>query len=81
MVNEMQGNATHVAQRRGAFELNCPAATATVLSKEMSVSVNLSVPKAMGGRRAAPIVRFPKVTFPKSAQYRPKSALAINEAR
>jgi len=35
MVNEMQGNATHVAQRRGAFELNCPAATATVLSKEM----------------------------------------------
>jgi hypothetical protein len=35
MVDEMQADATHVAQRRGAFELNCPAATATVLSKEM----------------------------------------------
>ena len=35
VVDEMQADATHVAQRRGAFELNCPAATATVLSKEM----------------------------------------------
>jgi hypothetical protein len=35
VVDEMQSDATHVAQRRGAFELNCPAATATVLSKEM----------------------------------------------
>jgi hypothetical protein len=35
MVNEMQQDATQVAQRRGAFELNCPAATASVLSKEM----------------------------------------------
>ena len=35
MVDEMQADATHVAQRRGAFELNCPAATASVLSKEM----------------------------------------------
>ena len=35
IVDEMQADATHVAQRRGAFELNCPAATATVLSKEM----------------------------------------------
>jgi len=35
MVDEMQADATQVAQRRGAFELNCPAATATVLSKEM----------------------------------------------
>ena len=33
--DEMQSDATHVAQRRGAFELNCPAATATILSKEM----------------------------------------------
>ncbi len=31
----MQPDAIHVAQRRGAFELNCPAATAEVLSKEM----------------------------------------------
>ena len=30
IVDEMQADATHVAQRRGAFELNCPAATATV---------------------------------------------------
>ena len=35
MVDEMQSDATQVAQRRGAFELNCPAATASVLSKEM----------------------------------------------
>jgi len=35
MVDEMQADATQVAQRRGAFELSCPAATATVLSKEM----------------------------------------------
>jgi hypothetical protein len=35
VVDEMQADATQVAQRRGAFELNCPAATATVLSKEM----------------------------------------------
>jgi hypothetical protein len=35
MVNEMQQDATQVAQRRGAFELNCPAASASVLSKEM----------------------------------------------
>ena len=35
VVNEMQGDAAHVAQRRGAFELNCPDAKATVLSNEM----------------------------------------------
>lgn len=35
MVDEMQADATQVAQRRGAFELNCPNATANVLSKEM----------------------------------------------
>ena len=35
VVDQMQPDAMHVAQRRGAFELNCPAATAEVLSKEM----------------------------------------------
>ena len=35
IVDSMQPDAIHVAQRRGAFELNCPAATAEVLSKEM----------------------------------------------
>ena len=35
VVDQMQPDAVHVAQRRGAFELNCPAATAEVLSKEM----------------------------------------------
>jgi hypothetical protein len=35
MVDEMQADANQVAQRRGMFELNCPAATASVLSKEM----------------------------------------------
>lgn len=35
IVDEMQADAVHTAQRRGAFELNCPAAKAEVLSKEM----------------------------------------------
>jgi hypothetical protein len=35
VVDSMQPDAVHVAQRRGAFEMNCPAATAEVLSKEM----------------------------------------------
>ena len=44
MVDEMQSDATHVAQRRGAFELNCPAATATVLSKEM-IQTPITIPR------------------------------------
>ena len=35
VVDEMKADATQVAQQRGKFELNCPAATAEVLSKEM----------------------------------------------
>jgi hypothetical protein len=35
IVDSMQTDAVHVAQRRGAFEMNCPAATAQVLSNEM----------------------------------------------
>ena len=35
MVDEMQADATQVAKQRGRFELNCPTATASVLSKEM----------------------------------------------
>lgn len=35
MVDEMQADATQVAKQRGKFELDCPTATATVLSKEM----------------------------------------------
>ena len=35
LVDQMQGDAQMTAQRRGAFELNCPAAQATLLSKEM----------------------------------------------
>jgi hypothetical protein len=35
LVDQMEPEAQQTAQRRGAFELNCPAATATVLSKEM----------------------------------------------
>jgi hypothetical protein len=34
-VDSLQPDALHTAQRRAAFELNCPAATAEVLSKEM----------------------------------------------
>ncbi len=33
MMDQQQPDARHVAQRRGAFELNCPAATAELLSK------------------------------------------------
>ena len=35
VVDSMEPDAAHVAQRRGSFEMNCPAATASVLSKEM----------------------------------------------
>ena len=35
MVDQMQPSAVQAAQKRGAFELNCPAATAEVISKEM----------------------------------------------
>ena len=35
LVDSMEPDAVHVAQRRGAFEMNCPAATASMLSKEM----------------------------------------------
>jgi hypothetical protein len=35
MVDEMQVDATQVAKQRGKFELNCPTATASILSKEM----------------------------------------------
>ena len=34
-VDEMQTDAVQVAKQRGKFELNCPTATAQVLSKEM----------------------------------------------
>jgi hypothetical protein len=34
-VSSMQGEAAHVAQRRAAFEMNCPGATAQVISSEM----------------------------------------------
>ena len=35
MVDEMQADAVQVATQRGKLDLNCPAATAQVLSKEM----------------------------------------------
>jgi hypothetical protein len=35
LVDQMEPEAQLTAQRRGAFEMNCPSATATVLSKEM----------------------------------------------
>ena len=42
IVDSMQPDAIHTAQRRGVFELNCPAATAEVLSKEMIQSPNIN---------------------------------------
>ena len=50
IVDSMQPDAMHVAQRRGAFELNCPAATAELLSKEMIQS-----PVVMNPRFAPPL--------------------------
>jgi hypothetical protein len=35
VVDSMQSQAVQTAKQRGSFELNCPAATAQVLSKEM----------------------------------------------
>ena len=35
VVDSLQPDAIHTAQRRGAFELNCPGATAEVLSREI----------------------------------------------
>ncbi len=35
LVDRMQPNAVRVTQTRGAFELDCPVATAEALSKEM----------------------------------------------
>ena len=35
VIDSLQPDAIHTAQRRGAFELNCPGATAEVLSREI----------------------------------------------
>ena len=43
LVESMQPDAVHVAQRRGAFEMSCPAATAVVLSSEMVQAPDLSL--------------------------------------
>ena len=51
VVDEMKSDATHVAQRRGAFELNCPSATAQVLSNEM-VQSNIQNPRWAPPQRA-----------------------------
>ena len=48
LVDQMEPDAQLIAQRRGAFELNCPAATATVLSKEM-MQTGMSTAPRMGG--------------------------------
>lgn len=53
MLDEMQANAIQVAKERGKFELNCPDATAQVLSKEMIQSE----------------VRAPRLAPPPRAQY------------
>ena len=51
VVNEMQSDASQVAQRRGAFELNCPTAKAQVLSKEM-IQSNITAPRWAPPQRA-----------------------------
>ncbi len=49
LVDRMQPKAVQVAQKRGAFELDCPAATAEVLSKEL-----------MQSAAAGPLLRSPE---------------------
>ena len=51
VVDEMQADATQVAQQRGKFELNCPTATASVLSKEMIQSA-ITAPRWAPPQRA-----------------------------
>lgn len=51
MVDEMQADAQQVAKQRGKFELNCPAATASVLSKEM-IQSEISNPRWAPPQRA-----------------------------
>lgn len=51
MVDEMQADATQVAKQRGKFELNCPTATASVLSKEM-VQSSITNPRWAPPQRA-----------------------------
>ena len=45
VVDEMQADATEVAQERGEFELNCPTATASVLSKKMIQPLDIMTPQ------------------------------------
>jgi hypothetical protein len=51
MVDEMQADATQVAKQRGKFELNCPTATASVLSKEM-IQSEITAPRWAPPQRA-----------------------------
>jgi hypothetical protein len=51
MVDEMQADATQVAKQRGKFELNCPTASASVLSKEM-IQSEISAPRWAPPQRA-----------------------------
>jgi len=52
MVDEMQADAVQVATQRGKFDLNCPAATAQVLSKEIIQSA-ITNPRRAPPQRAA----------------------------
>jgi len=51
MVDEMQADAAQVAKQRGKFDLGCPTATATVLSKEM-IQSEISNPRWAPPERA-----------------------------
>jgi hypothetical protein len=51
-VEAMQPQATQAAQQKGSFELNCPAATAQVLSKEMSQTAAVEGPRYLPPERA-----------------------------
>ena len=51
MVDQMKPEAVQVAQKRGAFELDCPAATAEVLSEEM-MQTGAATPRYLPPERA-----------------------------
>jgi hypothetical protein len=47
-VSSMQPQAIETAQKRGAFDLNCPAATAQILSNEMVQTNTVMGPRGWG---------------------------------
>ena len=72
MMDQQQPDARHVAQRRGAFELNCPAATAELLSKGIVPQPAFAIAEIAPPQRAEYTV-----VFPDAESGRPTSSSAL----